>query len=138
MARPPKVGLDYFPHDTDASNDRKLQYLLSLCGLAGVGFYWYIIEKIYREDEFMLDVSDVETIQVLCRNMSITTQEYDRYSSVCLKYGLFNKSVFEEKGKLSSDGVMKRANIVVAKRKEAKDKYNKLMNKDISDTETTQ
>jgi len=138
MARPPKVGLDYFPHDTDASNDRKLQYLLSLCGLAGVGFYWYIIEKIYREDEFMLDVSDVETIQVLCRNMSLTTQEYDRYSSVCLKYGLFNKSVFEEKGKLSSDGVMKRANIVVAKRKEAKDKYNKLMNKDISDTETTQ
>jgi hypothetical protein len=138
MARPPKIGLDYFPHDTDASSDMKMQSLLSLCGLAGVGFYWYIIERIYKEDDFMLDVSDAETIQILCRNMAITAQEYNRYSSICLKYGLFNKQIFDSNGKLSSDGVMKRANVVVTKRKEAKKRYDELMGISIPDAETTQ
>ncbi len=139
MARPPKVGLDYFPHDTDASNDMKMQYLLSSCGLAGIGFYWYLIERIYKENDFMLDVSDTETIQILCRNMAVTQQEYDRYLSVCLKYGLFNKNIFEENHKLCSDGVMKRAQFVVEKRKKAKSDYEQSKSSgNISVAETTQ
>lgn len=123
MARPPKKGLTYFPHDTDASNDMKMQSLLSLCGLSGIGFYWYHIERMYKEDSFTLDISDTETTQILCRNMAITQQEYDKYLAVCLKYGLFNKNIYEDTKHLHSDGVLKRATIVIKKRKEAKKLY---------------
>lgn len=138
MARPHKIGLDYFPHDTDASNDMKMQSLLSLCGIAGIGFYWYIIERIYKENDFMLDVSDAETVQILCRNMSVTQQKYNRYLEVCLKYGLFDKNLYKESGKLCSDGIMKRAKVVVEKRKEAQIAYELGKKKGISDAETPQ
>ena len=138
MARPPKIGLDYFPHDTDASNDMKMQALQSLCGLAGLGFYWYLIERIYKENDFMLDVSDAETIQILCRNLSVTRQKYNRYLEVCLKYGLFDKNLYEKSKKLCSDGIMKRANVVVEKRKNAQIEYEASKKKGISDTETPQ
>ena len=138
MARPQKVGLDYFPHDTDASNDMKMQALLSLCGLAGVGFYWYLIERMYKEDDFMLDVSDAETIQILCRNMAVTTQEYDRYLAVCLKYGLFCQKTFTENHKLCSDGVMKRAKVVIEKRRESQKRYEEAKAKIISRAEKRQ
>ena len=120
MARPPKSGLDYFPHDTDASSDKKMRALHSLCGLAGLGFYWYIIELIYKESDFYLDVSDAETVQILCSNMGLKEQEFNRYLSVTLKYGLFNKSRYDDERKLCSDGVMKRAKAVVEKRQKSR------------------
>jgi hypothetical protein len=137
MARPPKQGLDYFPHDTNASNDRKLQALLSLRGLAGLGFYWYLVEQIYKEDTFSLDVSDAETIQILCRNMGINEQEWHRNLTVTLKYGLFNKSLYEHDQKLCSNGVMKRAKEVVEKRLAAKQDYDQKHGRGVSDAETT-
>jgi hypothetical protein len=136
MARPPKSGLDYFPHDTDASNDKKMQALLSLCGLSGVGFYWYLVEIIYREETFSLDISDAETIQILCRNMGVNEQEFNRYLSVTLKYGLFNKSLYDHDRKLCSNGVMKRAKAVVEKRKKAKLAYDAEHGEIVSDAET--
>jgi hypothetical protein len=142
MARPQKIGLDYFPHDTDASNDMKMQSLLSLCGLAGIGFYWFMIERMYKEQDFMLDVSDTETKQILCRIMTVTSQEYDNYLTVCLKYGLFNKQIYDENQKLCSDGVQKRAQVVIKKRLDAHQFYDQNRQKslpfNISGTETIQ
>jgi hypothetical protein len=125
MARPPKQGLTYFSHDVVASNDLKLQALISLCGLAGLGFYWFMLERIYMESNFMLDISDAEIIQILSRNMSITTQEFDRYLSVCLKYALFDKDVHDKQKLLSSNGIKKRAIVISKKRLTSKNAYEK-------------
>ena len=138
MARPQKVGLDYFPHDTNASNDMKMQALLTFGGLAGLGFYWFLIERMYNEDTFLLDISASETIQIHCRNMSITTQEWDRYLEICLKYGLFKKDIYDTEKKLCSDGVMKRASIVVEKRKESQKRYEEAKAERISKAEKRQ
>lgn len=116
MGRKPQVGLSFFPHDTNASNDMKLQYLVADCGIAGLGFYWFHIERIYQQNNFSLDISDPVTIQILCRYLAITEQEYDRYLQLCLKYGLFDKKSCTEKKILTSDGVQKRAKLVVSKR----------------------
>lgn len=44
----------YFPHDYNASQDSKMLYLLSQCGLAGVGAYWIIIEILHQQTDCSL------------------------------------------------------------------------------------
>ena len=61
MARPQKEGMDYFPHDTDAVNDEKIEALRALYGNDGYAFYFIMLERIYRTAEFEINVSDAET-----------------------------------------------------------------------------
>lgn len=61
MARPIKEGMDYFPHDTDASSDEKIELLTGIYGNDGYAFYFIMLERIYRNKDFCIDVSDAET-----------------------------------------------------------------------------
>lgn len=70
MARPLKLGLDYFPHDTDSVNDEKIEALRMLFGNDGYAFYFILLERIYRTPTFELNVSDAETI-VSCRSYGV-------------------------------------------------------------------
>jgi hypothetical protein len=124
MARPLKVGLSYFPHDTDASSDPKLEPLLMIHGLVGYGFYFLLLEYIYRSDNFQYNISDAETKQILCRKMSITEQDFEKYLDACFKYRCFDKELFNKTGCISSNGVRKRADVVVKKRIKMKKEYN--------------
>lgn len=123
MARPQKVGLDYFPHDTDASSDPKLEPLLMIHGAKGYGFYFLLLEYIYRSDNFRYDISDAETIQILCRKMSISKQEFDSILETCLKYHCFNVEEYKQKHCLTSNGIMKRAQVVIKKREKMREEY---------------
>ena len=57
MARPPKEGLDYFPHDTDAVNDEKIEALRALYGNDGYAFFFILLERIYRSPQLELPIS---------------------------------------------------------------------------------
>ena len=116
MARPQKDGMDYFPHDTDAASDEKIEPLLVLYGAKGYALYFYLLERIYRQKDFELDVSDAETIQLLTRKLQITQQEYDSIILTALRHGAFDKQSYEERCVLTSNGIKKRASVVVAKR----------------------
>lgn len=53
MARPIKEGLDYFPHDTDASTqDDKIETLEASYGNDGYATYFKLLERIYRNGGF--------------------------------------------------------------------------------------
>ena len=52
MTRPQKQGLDYFSHDTDASNDEKIEAMEAVYGLAGHAFYFKLLERIYRQPRY--------------------------------------------------------------------------------------
>lgn len=39
----------YFPHDYNATQDPKMMFLLSKCGLSGIGLYWILIEILHQE-----------------------------------------------------------------------------------------
>lgn len=41
----------YFPHDYNAIQDSKMLYLLSQCGLEGIGAYWIIIEILHQQTD---------------------------------------------------------------------------------------
>lgn len=44
----------YFPHDTNARNDTKLQKLFMQEGLKGLGLFWCIVEMIYENNGRLL------------------------------------------------------------------------------------
>lgn len=132
MARPQKDGMDYFPHDSDAVNDEKIEALRVLYGNDGYAFYFILLERIYRTAEFELDISDAETIQILCRKVAITQEQFDRMLETALKRKCFDREAYELRGVLTSTGIKKRASVVQEKRETMRSKYKK-----VSDAETT-
>jgi uncharacterized protein YdaU (DUF1376 family) len=42
--------VNYFPHDFNARNDKKLVELLMNYGLEGIGVYWCLIELLYESE----------------------------------------------------------------------------------------
>ena len=137
MARPKKEGMDYFPHDTDAVNDEKLEALRYLYGNDGYAFYFILLERIYRTNDFELDVSDAETIQILAKKVGVTEELFNQMLQTALKRGCFDKTIYEDRRALTSNGIKNRASVVVEKRVKMREKYQK--DKDIiSDAETPQ
>jgi hypothetical protein len=138
MARPKKDGMDYFPHDTDAVNDEKIEALRMLYGNDGYAFYFILLERIYRTANFELDVSDAETIQILSRKVGVNEEVFEKILKTSLKRGCFDKVLYEERRVLTSSGIKKRATVVVEKRVKMRDKYSVDKDKVVSDAETPQ
>jgi Mg-chelatase subunit ChlI len=136
MARPKKEGMDYFPHDTDAVNDEKIEALRMLYGNDGYAFYFILLERIYRTKHFELDVSDAETIQILAKKVDVTVQVFSNMLETAIKRGCFDRVEYEERKVLTSDGIKSRASVVVKKRVTMRQKY-KEEKEDVSDAETT-
>lgn len=134
MARPKKEGMDYFPHDTDAVNDEKIEALRMLYGNDGYAFYFILLERIYRNKNAELDVSDAETKQILSRKIGITTELFSEILETCLKRKCFDREAYEKRGCLTSEGVKNRALPVIQKRANMRSKYNV----GVSDAETKQ
>jgi len=137
MARPLKEGLDYFPHDTDALNDEKIEALRVLYGNDGYAFYFILLERIYRTPNFEINISDAETIQILARKIAVTEERFSQILATALKWGCFDQKNYNERGVLTSNGIKKRASIVTKKREEMREKYHKIKD-GVSDTGTSQ
>lgn len=123
MARPRKSGLDYFPHDTDAVNDEKIEALRALYGNDGYAFYFILLERIYRTNTFEIDISDLETRQILAGKTGISLEKFELILQTALNHGCFDKKVYSKKGVLTSSGIKKRAAVVVDKRRKMRDIY---------------
>lgn len=126
MARPKKSGMDYFPHDTDASSDEKLEVLTSLFGAEGYSFYFILLERIYRTNDFELNVLDADTRSVLSKKcLSSSPERFDRMIEVAVRVGCFDRSSYEERSVLTSEGIKRRSFIVIDKREAMGNQYRK-------------
>ena len=120
---------EYFSHDYNARNDKKLVKLAMKHGVAGIGIYWCIVEMLYEEGGY-LDVSEYERITFELRT------DYETVTSVMQDFELF---IIAEK-KFYSPSILERlkerskksenARKAVAKRW-AKRKANKAVNTDV-------
>lgn len=77
---------DYFSHDYNARNDKKLTKLFMKHGLSGIGAYWCIIEMLYEEGGYLLR-TEYERITFELRT------EYELIKSVIHDFDLF---IFDE------------------------------------------
>lgn len=132
MARPKKEGMDYFPHDTDAANDEKIEALRMLYGNDGYAFYFILLERIYRSKDFEIDVSDAETIQILAKKVDVTIEKFNSMLETSVKRGCFDQEMYQKSSILTSEGIKKRASVVVKKRVDMRNKYSE----EVSDAET--
>lgn len=107
MARPLKVGLDYFPHDVDASSDEKIEYLRAIFKNDGYAFYFMILERIYRTNEGKLSLDEIHK-SILAKKIGISLRKFDKILNTCLKKSLFSQSEFEHNSVLTSQGIQKR------------------------------
>ena len=123
MARPQLEGLSYFPHDTYASSDEKLEPLILLYGSKGYAFYFLHLEYIYRNKDLEFDISDAETREVITQKLHISADEYNQILQTALKKKCFDKNYFDECGKLTSEGIKKRAVSVLEKRERMRVAY---------------
>lgn len=136
MARPIKEGMDYFPHDTDAVNDEKIEALRALYGNDGYAFYFILLERIYRANDAEIDVSDAEIIQILSKKVAVTPEKFMQILETALKWGCFDREEYEKRGVLTSNGIKKRAAVVLEKRASMREKYRKQRGSGVSASET--
>ena len=85
-----KVVNCYFKHDADASGDLKLKVIRKRHGWKGIGWYWYLIEKLRSEATYRLDYSDF-IFESLAIDMDCEAKEAKGYIDDCIYVKLFKK-----------------------------------------------
>ena len=108
MARPIKTGLDYFPHDTDALSDEKVQSLKALFRNDGYAFYFIILERIYRTPKGEIDISSDDEKRILAKSIGISLKKFDTILQNCFKKNLFSEKIFSKHGVLTSAAIKRR------------------------------
>ena len=100
---------DYFSHDYNARNDKKLVNLFMKFGLEGIGAYWCIIEMLYEENGY-LSLSEYERITFELR----TTNDV-------IKYIVFDSELIQNDGeKFWSNSVLERLKLRSIKSEKAR------------------
>lgn len=117
MTRPMKQGLDYFPHDTDASGDEKVEALRSLHGNDGYAFYFIMLERIYRSPNCAVLITD-KSRQVFADKVRVSVEKFNAMMVDALEVGCFDRDLFKRKQVLTSDGIDRRFRVVTNKREQ--------------------
>lgn len=107
MARPARMGLGYFPLDTDFLNDRKIRrlsqkfknqgvmtYIATLCEIYGSkGYYIPFTSEVCFDIGFFLDMKENEVKEILL---------------YCVEIHLFDREQLKQNGVLTSSGIQSR------------------------------
>ena len=130
MARPLKSGLNYFPHDTDAVNDDKLQSLMALHGAEGYAFYFILLERIFRTENGRITIGTQAEKAGLAKVIGISLKKFEAILSTAIDVKCFCPEVFRMENSLTSIGIQKRLETVKhlrekerIRKENTKDKY---------------
>jgi hypothetical protein len=107
MARPNKTGLDYFPLDVDFFNDEKISAISGEFGIKGELACIKLLCAIYRNGYFIL-WSEVLRMKLIKELPGVSADLLDNIVSRLVRWGLFDKALFDENGILTSSGIQRR------------------------------
>ena len=106
MARPRKLGLDYFPLDVDFLQDEKVRILKVRFGPDGVMLYLYILCRIYREGYFLPWNDDTEYI--VADELGMSHEKVRQVLKFLLERSLLESKLFQSDTIITSTGIQKR------------------------------
>lgn len=132
MARPQKEGLDYFPHDTDATSDEKIEAMRALHGNDGYAFYFILLERIYRTNNGELDISNTSKKAAIISKVGVSPEKFDAMLEDAFELELFDRSIYEQRQHITSNGIRKRVEEV----KRLREKWRK--KKEVFSSENTE
>jgi hypothetical protein len=106
MARPNKIGLDYFPLDVDFFEDEKMLAISGEFSVKGEIISLRLLCEIYRNG-YYVEYSELLKNK-LARLGGLSGGLVDEVVSKLVKYGFFDGSLFSEQNILTSNGIQKR------------------------------
>ncbi|WFA10364.1 Lin1244/Lin1753 domain-containing protein [Tissierella sp. Yu-01] len=106
MARPQKVGLDYFPLDVDIDQDDKVAIIEAQHGILGFSIVIKLLMKVYSEG-YYYDWTEKEQI-LFSKRVNVDINEVNVIINDCIKWGLFDERLFKEQNILTSKGIQVR------------------------------
>lgn len=120
MARPIKNYCDYFPHDRDMRNHRKIKALRNKFKIQGYAIWNMLLEYLTGIDGNVFENSDVE-YELIAGDFEVSATEIRNVVDYCISLEL----LFLKDGFISSESLDERLHPVYEKRKEAKSKSKK-------------
>lgn len=115
MARPQKTGIDYFPLDVDMDQDDKILLIEAEHGVEGFGILIKLLMKIYKEGYFY-EWTEKEQL-LFSKRVNVDINRVNVVINSCLKWGFFDKRLFNEHSILTSNGIQKRYLEATSRRK---------------------
>jgi hypothetical protein len=112
MARPRKEGMDYFPHDTDATNDEKIEALRALYGNDGYAFYFILLERIYNDKGAEFDVSNPAILASLIAKVGVGKERFFEILETAFSLKCFDRETYRERNVITSNAIKRRASEV--------------------------
>ncbi|MDE6860913.1 MAG: DUF4373 domain-containing protein [Duncaniella sp.] len=107
MARPRKTGLDYFPFDCDFFSDEKVFAVAGAYGIKGEITIVKLLCAIYRNGYF-IEWSEMMRYKLLSQLPGVSEGLLDSIVSRLVKWGFFDKDLFDSAGVLTSRGIQQR------------------------------
>lgn len=104
MARPNKMGLDYFPFDVDFFNDEKIVAISGEFGIKGEIVVIKLLCAIYRNGYFIL-WNDLLKFKLLRDLPGVSSELLDSIMNRLVLWGFFDKDLFDSMGVLTSAGI---------------------------------
>lgn len=122
MARPVKQGIDYFPLDVDIENDDKLPMIIGEFGFKGEIIFVKLLAYIYKTEGYFIEWNEESQLKFANRVSYITggaqVNLINEVVARCVKWGLFNRSLYESLNILTSKRIQKTWWEVARKRKD--------------------
>ena len=116
--------MKFFTHEINSRNNDRVFELIDIHGLGGYGFYWVILEELYKAEDtgFQIEATSI-WMKRLARSLNITDDRtVIRYFDTLANLGLISKQLWQEHV-IYSPGVMNRADgYMQRKAKEAEKK----------------
>ena len=120
MARPVKNYCDYFSHDRDMRNHRKIRAIRNKFGISGYAIWCMLLEYLTGNDGNEFEFSDAE-LELISGDFGVSATEIRQLLDYCLKLEI----LFLKEGFIHSESLDERLSPVYEKRNESKSKSKK-------------
>lgn len=104
MARPTKIGLDYFP--LDCNIDDNLELIEAECGLQGFAIVVKVWQKIYSNGYYI--AWDDDAALLFARKINTELTVINSVINACFRRNLFDEKLYKKYKILTSSGIQKR------------------------------
>ena len=107
MARPPKVGLDYFPLDVNFLNDLKTKKIVRGYGASAVAVALNVFINIYRDNGYYAECDD-DFIFLIADELKLDEEYTKNVIKKMVEVDFFDKNLYENHKILTSIGIQNR------------------------------
>ena len=107
MARPPKVGLDYFPLDVNFLNDLKTKKIVRSYGASAVAVALNVFINIYRDNGYYAECDD-DFIFLIADELKLDEEYTKNVIKKMVEVDFFDKNLYENYKILTSIGIQNR------------------------------